>query len=403
VKILITNHALDRRAGTELYVRDLAFGLKASGHLPICFSPELGVVADEIRRSGIDVTDDLGTVPPPDIIHAHHHAPSAMAFMAFPHMPAVSVCHGVLPWQEAPLAKFPNIRRYVAVDKACHDFLVEHHNVPEDRISVILNGVDLKRFSCSGTASVSEARQKKALVFSNIASPADLHPFRRACDEFGISLELAGAAGRILDCPEQELAEYGLVFAKGRAAIEAMAMGCAVILSDYGRTGPLVTTRNYDVLRPLNFGFRTLQDPPEKRNLVAKIAELDWTDAASVSGRIRRDADFSDAVDSWIEIYARLAAASPVHGDNSQAIASSSYIRAILPQLTERDELASRYFLEVRNRIDAGKELASLIAAAVCDPDRTPELLRQARLLDPENELLKQILADPTVLPARKN
>ncbi|GJL96458.1 MAG: hypothetical protein DHS20C06_02750 [Hyphobacterium sp.] len=403
MKILITNHALNRRAGTELYVRDLAIGLKTKGYHPVCFSPELGDVANEIEQSGIEVTDDLGTIKSPDIIHAHHHAPSAMAFMAFPQTPAVSVCHGVLPWQEAPLAKFSNVRRYVAVDEACRDFLVKNHNIPENRISVVLNGVDLTRFSCSGTASESVARRKKALVFSNIASPADLHPFRQACSEFGLTLDLAGAAGRTLDRPEQDLAEYGLVFSKARAAIEAMAMGCAVILADYGRTGPLVTTKNYNALRPLNFGFRTLQDPSNPRTIAANIAELDWSDAASVSRHVRKSAAFSDVVESWIEIYEGLAGASPIHGDDSQAVASSAYIRSILPQLTERDDLASRYYLEVRNRIDRDREIAGLIVSSINDAAQTPELLRLARQLDPENEVLKQWMSDQAGLPARKN
>lgn len=402
MKILITNHALHRRAGTELYVRDLALGLKARGHHPICFSPELGDVANDLQQAGIDVTDDLATIPPPDIIHAQHHAPSAMAFMAFPETPAVSVCHGVLPWQEAPLAKFPNVRRYVAVDNACCDYLVKDNNIPEERIHVILNGVDLERFAHTGTASNSVERQKRALVFSNIANPSDLQPFRQACDAHGMTLDFAGAAGRVLDHPEQDLAEYGLVFAKARAAIEAMAMGCAVILSDYGRTGPLITTKNFNKLRPMNFGFQTLKDLPDTHDLAAKIAGLDWQNAAHISQTVRKTAAFSDVIDAWLEIYAELDSTPPVHGDDP-AVAASAYIRAILPQLTERDALASRYFLEVRNRIDEGKELAGLIAATISDPGRTPELLRQARLLDPENELLKQLLADLTGLPARKN
>lgn len=403
MKILITNHALNRRAGTELYVRDLAIGLKARGYHPACFSPELGEVANEIRQSGIEVTEDLGTIGTPDVIHAHHHAPSAMAFMAFPQTPAVSVCHGVLPWQEAPLAKFSNIRRYVAVDEACRDFLVTDHRIPENRISVILNGVDLNRFAHTGTAADAAERRKKALVFSNIATPADLRPFRQACEGHGITLDLAGAAGRTLDCPERDLADYGLVFAKARAALEAMAMGCAVILSDYGLTGPLVTMKNFDALRPLNFGFRTLQDSPDPHDIAAKIAGLDWNDAAQLSRHVRKRAAFSDVIESWIKVYAGLADVSPVHGEDSQAVAAPTYIRSILPQLAERDALASRHYLEVRNRIEREKDIAALIAATVDDPSRTPELLRLARQLDPENEILKQMLTDQTNLPARKN
>lgn len=48
-RILITNNTLANRAGSELYVRDLATGLRDRGLCPVTFSTMLGEVAEELR------------------------------------------------------------------------------------------------------------------------------------------------------------------------------------------------------------------------------------------------------------------------------------------------------------------------------------------------------------------
>ena len=121
LRILITNNTLTYRAGTELYVRDVALALIKRGHTPIAYSTELGEVAQDIRAATIPVIDNLDALAaPPDVIHGHHHLETMTALLRFPGVPAVSFCHGWLPWEENPL-RFPRILRYVAVDQACRD------------------------------------------------------------------------------------------------------------------------------------------------------------------------------------------------------------------------------------------------------------------------------------------
>src|SRR5205809_375952 len=60
LRILITNNSLAMRAGSELYVRDLATALLARGLTPIAYSTELGDVARELRAPR----------PPPCAAHA---------------------------------------------------------------------------------------------------------------------------------------------------------------------------------------------------------------------------------------------------------------------------------------------------------------------------------------------
>ena len=119
LRILITNNTLAARAGSELYVRDLALGLLRRGHAPAAYSSVLGAVAGELTAASIPVLDDLRSLSvAPDVIHAHRHLDAMCAMLRFPAVPAVFVCHGWQPWQEQPPV-FPAIRRYVGVDDVC--------------------------------------------------------------------------------------------------------------------------------------------------------------------------------------------------------------------------------------------------------------------------------------------
>src|SRR5687768_13409262 len=103
LRVLLTNRILAHRTGTELYVRDVAVELLRRGHLPVVYSPQLGPLAAEIRDCTVPVVDDLAKVADvPDIIHGHHGLETLTALLAFPGVPAVSVCHSWVGWADEP-------------------------------------------------------------------------------------------------------------------------------------------------------------------------------------------------------------------------------------------------------------------------------------------------------------
>ena len=334
MRVLITNNTLDWRAGSELYVRDVALGLLRRGHQPVAFSTRLGAVAEELRAATVPVVDDLGRLAvPPDLIHGHHHLETTIAMLHFPGVPVVSFCHGWLPWEECP-PRSPRIRRYVAVDELCHERLVAEHGIAPDRVDTVLNFVDLARFRPRGAL---PTRPGRALVFSNRADEASHLPeIRAACAELGIRLEVAGAgSGRALDRPEEVLPEFDLVFAKGRAALEALATGAAVVVCDAHGLGPMVTTSALARLRALNFGVRVLPRRIERAAVVEEVRRYDAQDAAAVSLRVREEADLETALSRIEAIYARALAAEPL-GDASPAgemRAASRYLMFLAPAL----------------------------------------------------------------------
>src|SRR5438105_1948755 len=139
LNILIANIAMIRRTGTQMFVRDLCLGLQAAGHRPMIYSPELGEIAAEIAASGVPVVDDLSKLPAePDIIHSNQHSEGLEAFLHFPKVWNVSVCHDATSRFNIPLLT-PYMGHYVAVDDLCYERLHKTYKIPEHRIRVIYN------------------------------------------------------------------------------------------------------------------------------------------------------------------------------------------------------------------------------------------------------------------------
>ena len=329
LRILITNNALDRHAGSEVYARDLALALLAHGHLPILFSTVLGAVAEELRQATIPVVDDLAKIAEaPHLIHGQHHLETMMAVLHFPDVPALYICHGWLPWEEdAPL--IPNIRRYVAVDDLCFERLNSVCGIPASRIQIIRNAVKMDAFA--PRAELPE-RPKRALVFSNhpAQSPA-VDIIRRACLAFGMErVDTMGAvANTSVPRPQEALGAYDVVFAKGRSALEALAVGCAVVVCDIGRLGEMVTSDNVERLRHLNFGVRTIQQPLTEEGLQEQLARYQAHDMPAVQRYIRQNADFDAFFQQVLALYDDVLLDMTTIDPLVQSRAASAYIHSL--------------------------------------------------------------------------
>lgn len=308
MRVLITNNTLSFRAGTELYVRDVACRLRELGHEVAAFSTLLGAVAAELRAAGVAVVDDLGRLPfRPDIIHGQHHLETMTALLSLPGVPAVYFCHGALPWEET-VPVFPRILRYVAVDFACRDRVVRETRVTQAEVKVLFNFVNLQRFKVRPPL---QAKPRRALVFSNYASENEVYVkcVREACARIGLAVDVAGLLSQsVVVSPETLLPQYDLVFAKARAALEAMSVGNAVVVCDRHGCGPLVSPENFDELRRLNFGFRTMQWPLTPNTLAEQIALYDARKAAAVCQRVRTEADHRPVVDDIVRLYEEVVA-----------------------------------------------------------------------------------------------
>lgn len=309
MRVLITNNTLANRAGSELYVRDVAFELLRRGHRPVAYSTVLGEVAEELRSGTVPVVDDLDRLAePPDVIHGQHHLETMAALTRFPGVPAVSFCHGWVPVEESPV-RHPRIRRWVAMDETTRDRLVAEGGVPPALVTTVPNFVDLRRFRPGDPP---PERPRRALVFANEAQESTTLPaLREACRQAGLRLEVAGhAAGRTVAAPEERLRQFDVVFARGRSALEAMAVGAAVVVCDgEGALGGFVTPDRWPRWRPLNFGLRCLDRVLTAGAVVEELGLWDPEAVAAVSARTRAEAGLGTAVDGIVALYEEAVAA----------------------------------------------------------------------------------------------
>lgn len=299
--VLIANNRMDWPGGTVIYTRDLALELRRQGHRPIVYTWIKGETAKQLEAAGVSVVDDLRRVPaPPDVIQGHQGALLAGALLAFPDVAAVFVCHahgGA--WDRAVIA--PQVRRYLGVSALCIDRL-RRDGAPAHRTRLSLNSVDLDVFRRRPPL---PERPRNALVFSNYASQAThLAVVQEACLRAGVQVDVVGrAAGTTTYHPEELLPRYDVVFAKAKAAMEAMAVGTAVVLCDFGGVGPMVTSADFERLRPLNFGFASLTDSLTPDNVLRQLQRYDAAEAARVCTLMRGCGGLSDSVTKMVAVY----------------------------------------------------------------------------------------------------
>ncbi|SRR6266446_1409323 len=337
LRILFTSNALGPRGGSELFVFDLAVALRKLGHRPVAFSTILGQVAEQLHAAGVPVIDDLSNLTVrPDIIHGHHHLELATALLRFPDTPAVHVCHGWIPWEEAPL-RFPTIQKYLAVSRT-HERLVTS-GIPASQTKIISNFVDTGRFRPRNRL---PDRVMTAALFGNYFSKEHPHylAIQSAClqlqfekiDLFGIS------AGSSLGNPEDVIPQYDVVFAVGRSALEALACGCAVILVDHHGLGGIVNLDNFGHLRERNFAFAaTHGNRVTPARVIRELEKIDPNQVEALSKRTRAEASLSSAVEAWERIYIEaIESYASSRSSDSITLAASAYLRKLSPIIKYR-------------------------------------------------------------------
>ena len=329
--VLITNAFIKDWSGSELYIRDLAIELIKRGYKPIVYSPRLGKLAEAFQSKSIPVVSDLNSIRVmPDIIHGQHHLETMTALSRFPGTPAVFFCHGWLPWEETP-PFHPRIIQYVTVSDALHDRLVYECGIPAEKITTILNSVDLERFPPRPPLPVIP---KRALVFNNRVNEANiLGIIREACAHNGIVVETMGyGSGNSSFYPEAQLGDYDIIFAVGRAALEGLAIGAAVICCGLEGTSQMVTTQNLEWHRRNNFGIRVLSRPLTIEILSAEIQHYDSLDALKVSQEVRATAGLTGMIDQILGVYTNTLDSwekNHLQDPAAESLAFSNYLKGI--------------------------------------------------------------------------
>lgn len=304
MRVLITNITCRELSGTVTFTRDLALALRRLGHDVSVFSLAGAQFRDEMKAAGVTVSTRLSSLGRPDVIHGHHEPALMTALHCWPDVPAIWVCHDHLGrFDSTP--RHPAIRRFFGVSRVCIQRLIDDGVDPE-QAEFLFNAVDTTRFARRRPLSL---RPDRAVVLSNYASEATHLPaVREACDRLSMTLTVAGlGSGRATSNPETLLGESDVVFAKGRAAIEALCSGAAVVLCDARGVGPLVTPGNLEELRPMNFGFEALTHSLSAGALLEQLDHYNPSEATAVSERMRQIASIDGLARQLEDVYEELA------------------------------------------------------------------------------------------------
>ena len=221
MRVLLTNLFIDRNSGTETFVETVADGLRRAGHCPMIYATRLGPQAERMSIRGHVVVDSIGALPAePDVIHAQHAPTTIIAIAAFPHTPVLNYCHSARFAAETPVLH-PNVRRHVAIDELCRARCLTDGD-PRERLSVLLNPVDLERFSMRGAL---PNRPKRALILGKRREHRPL--VEEACAASGVVLDELGDGVRFSTSLEEDLPAYDLVFGGAEARLKRLPVAAA--------------------------------------------------------------------------------------------------------------------------------------------------------------------------------
>lgn len=303
MNILLTNHGLRLRGGTELFTAEIARALHQRGHRVAVHTTVDGPVGESLREGGIPVLTAPGDCPfAPEIIHGQHHLQTLTALCAWPEVPGVFMMHGIAPWEERP-PFHPRLIRYLANSPHFGWWLEKQCGVSRDRLEVVPNSFDPGRFSRVRPAT---ERSGKALVFHNSIRPDSpaWRALKDACEACGLSLHGIGREfGEVIDAPEHLLADYEVVFAAGRCALEAIACGCAVIPVSADTVAARAHPDILDVLIELNFCPDENHLPIQADLVRMEIESIRPEETEVVTARIRREHTTDAVAERLVEIY----------------------------------------------------------------------------------------------------
>ncbi len=299
MRVLITNIVLEGRSGTEVVTIELAQGLSRRGHQVAVFAPFTGPSASILGKEGILVTHQIDELPwKPDIIHGHHNIAAAPVLARYLDVPAIFVMHDATQDLNRPPAT-PQIVRLYAVDQINRDRYLADARIKSKSVDLLPNCVDLDRFQRRDPL---PQRPRRALLLTKNSGHIDA--VREVARRTDLVLDEIGPAfNRVVDDLHVRLRDYDIVFATARMALEALAVGCAVVVCDGRGLAGLVTADVVDQWRLDNFGLKLLSQRPTVENLLTQVQRYSAQDAVNVQHRIRKMAALSDHLDSVETIY----------------------------------------------------------------------------------------------------
>jgi glycosyltransferase involved in cell wall biosynthesis len=328
LRILFTNIVLNGRTGTETLTRDLVSEMKRRGHECQVYTHAMGPIAKSLAGEGVPVTDDIARIEGSiDVIHGHHTTVAGIAAVRFPRAPAIFVCHDMDTWYDAP-PRLPNFVQYVGIGPTAASRLTRLHDIPHERLTIIPNGVDQKRFR---PGPLLPPKCRTALAFCKTREM--VAPIRKACGKAHIYVDFVGyGARRPVEEPEKFMPQYDLIFCSGLTAREALSCHRAVVCCDNRGLGGMITPRRLKEWDN-NLGVRVLDKPLSAAHFYAELKLYNSADSAAAAETFAAGCSVVDAAQRYELVYQ--AAISEGRGSLGEidAKATAQFIETYVPRL----------------------------------------------------------------------
>jgi hypothetical protein len=266
LRILLTNHGLRERAGTELATFELALALRGMGNEVGIFSPFLGSFAfKEALKNRIPIFS-LGDKAElqkfaPDAVHLQHWPNHILLDEMGIRAPRLFHFHGV--W--APLESPPHILGISPPWLAVSD--KTFRSVSEESLWDSGSGSRIEKWGnfephelVQDDKSDTQVKLARVLVVSNHFPNHYADLIRLAGHELGFSLTFVGSGYKVRPVTKELILSFDAVVSLGRTAIQAATLGKPVLLMDYLGLDGWITPDKYLDFESVGFSGSFLKD-----------------------------------------------------------------------------------------------------------------------------------------------
>jgi hypothetical protein len=266
LRILLTNHGLRKRAGTELATFELAHALKGLGHEVGVFSPFLGRFAysqafkNRIPLFSLGDGAELEKFSP-DVVHLQHWPNHLLLNEMGIKAPRLFHFHGAL----APLESPPHITGicppWLAVSEITFQSVAEDSSWDRNVGSRIGKWGSLEpQDGMRGNLVLAEGKLANVLVVSNHFPPLYSDWVRRAGQELGFGTTFIGSGSKVKPVSDKLILKHDAVISLGRTAVQSATLGKPTLLLDHLGLDGWITPLTYKDLESTGFSGSHLKD-----------------------------------------------------------------------------------------------------------------------------------------------
>jgi hypothetical protein len=323
MRILLANHHIDQRAGSELYCLELATALTRAGHQVALFTFRPGGISEEFRRRNVAVfsVPDEAAIEAfdPEVLHVHH-AP-CLYFLGSLRLraPVVFSSLGVLPALEGAPIIWAGVAHALAVSEEVREALTPTPFGAAVPISLCRNWFDDTGLEKPAPARARPAR--RIAVVTNHLDPRLKEDLEAVCQARpGVSWTHLGLPHRSTEITPELLRDFDRVVSIGRTPLLAAALQIPCVLYDIHGCDGLLSVEHFDAQARVNFSGRHTRARPSREELGQLLfEEAERLDVAAVADRLWSEHRLSGRARELVALYEQARAAGTSLDDTTRA------------------------------------------------------------------------------------